>query len=288
MAIPCLLNMAAVPIVNSNSLASRRAQRSNRQPQNQEPAQIQPPTLTPHQAALIRALAVEAAQVLQSTSASTNTTASVSINTDLTVPPNSPSYSAPTSSNFEFPEVENQDAATVTTSSSSEDEAVQANKVGFRRTRSQRKRRRVPSFKGLNRVPPKYKIAVNSEDADDEDSCFTDTDEVMELKLKLEVLSQTAAASEADSSEEVDCCSSSCESDDDKWFRVGEELRTIADTFAYGLDEDDATSVASTRGGTFDLLTFINLMLPVSVPRSLWSALVSYAAWKIFKRFGEN
>ena len=82
-----------------------------------------------------------------------------------------------------------------------------------------------------------------------------------ELELRLNLLSETRR------------------NDVEEWARVGTELRNIADSFQKGLDED------GDEAGASDLFSLINLMLPVSVPQSLWSALFSYAAWKIFKRF---
>ena len=70
------------------------------------------------------------------------------------------------------------------------------------------------------------------------------------------------------------------------WAKVGEELRSIADSFQ---ESNGGTNlrVEATLTGVIplDILSILNMMLPVSIPQSLWSALVSYAAWKIFKRF---
>ena len=69
-----------------------------------------------------------------------------------------------------------------------------------------------------------------------------------------------------------------------KWQKFGLELRMIADSFGDdGSDNLDPNAVNPIH--VTDLLGLVNLMLPISVPQSLWSALLSYAAWKIFKKF---
>jgi hypothetical protein len=190
--------------------------------------------------------------------------------------------------------------------------------------RSMRKRRRVPSFKNKQtpRVASKFSCQTQSDEADDEasedeidliklrmarvstdDSSVTDKnrdifeassdifaarydileskDDIVttsELQLKLQVLSEAQKTVEAVNSETAT-----------DWAKVGAELRSIADKFN-GLDEDEdevdeSNNVVMRRHQEIDFVSLINLMLPFSVPQSLWSALVSYAAWKIFKRF---
>jgi hypothetical protein len=203
-------------------------------------------------------------------------------------PPNSPNDQQTT---FQFPEarLNRRDGLPVARSlsgdlesSAEEDEKPERPK----RTRSFRTRRRVPSFK--TGQPPRVpaKVGCCSSEADDEASetdsfesrharleqateteTVTERASAQELQLKLNLLSETRASLPGDDVEE--------------WARVGSELRSIADSFQRGLDDVDGDS----EGGAVDILALINLMLPVSVPQSLWSALVSYAAWKIFKQF---
>ena len=188
------------------------------------------------------------------------------------------------------------------------------------RRRSLRKRPRKSSFKTLQapRVAPKF--SCFEADADDEASssgdennsdivdsaaaaldqidlikaripralCITDDDSSSSeeifadnsgLQLKLAVLSE---AQKVTASVVTD------------WAKVGAELRSIADKFGgdddlhghlQGQDEPDANGGRVVARHEVDVVSLINLMLPFSVPQSLWSALVSYAAWKIFKRF---
>ena len=178
--------------------------------------------------------------------------------------------------------------------------------------RSLRKRPRKPSFKA-HRVPPKFSCC---EDADDEASSsssednvdsatmdqidlikaripralsITDDDESSSseeifaessgLQLKLKVLSEAQRTVEEAASVVTD------------WSKVGAELRSIADKFGddlpnlQGQEEVDGEGRRVVVRHEVDVVSLINLMLPFSVPQSLWSALVSYAAWKIFKRF---
>ena len=95
-------------------------------------------------------------------------------------------------------------------------------------------------------------------------------EEEKELELKLNLLSETRRTLQSQ------------DSSTEEWAKVGTELRNIADSFQRGLDSDLSDQDET---GSIDILSLINMMLPVSVPQSLWSALVSYAAWKIFKRF---
>ena len=210
----------------------------------------QPLNLNPNQRSIISELMNEAASAIVDVIRQPEIR-SVSINTDLTVPPNTPN----TDQTFEFPDVQ------VYTSEDSDFENVQAEKM-------LKKRKRIPSFK-RPRVLRK-KLLFKQESADDEASS---TDDQEELSLKLNLLSEATSSSSDTESEDID--------DPQKWAKIGEELRIIADRFSDEIaDPEEDPSNKST-----DLLSLVNLMLPVSVPRSLWSALLSYAAWKIFKKF---
>lgn len=186
-------------------------------------------------------------------------------------PPNSPATTnAPV---FVFPEVND-----------TEDEAIVEAK---RPLRPLRKRRRIPSFK-QHRVTPKVPCqAAPGTDADDEDSdsdvtkassdvIDSDAEAKQELNFKLRILAETQKSKTTD------------------WSRVGAELRQIADTFqSYassppgGAPPGPNTSSAQNNDVALppsDFLSLVNMFLPVSIPQSLWSAIVSYAAWKILKR----
>ena len=217
---------------------------------------------------------------------------STCIQTDLTVPPNTPSSTNSNITSFDFPDPPQESSTTI--SSSSEDEENTRSPMASAASRpANKKRRRPPSFK-KHRVAPKKTIS----EADDEDSDIDKEKQETELKLKLELLSETqqskenkhrSSSSKTNSTEEN---SSDSEDDDEiddvkKWQKFGQELRMIADSFGPpGFDDgsnDDPNAVNPFQ--VTDLLGFINLMLPISVPQSLWSALLSYAAWKIFKKF---
>ena len=270
MAIPLLLQVGAIPFTDS-ALASRRSSRNTNQGstnQNRPQQPIVTSTLSLEQRAMIGELMSEAAQAINDVIRNKPPTASICVNTDLSVPPNTPSSSSNSSTIFEFPEATLQNILT----SSSEDEAVSTPQ------RPQRKRRRPPSFKKQHRVVPKKSV-----DADDEESDPDLLQNDLELQLKLGIISQSQNSSaDSDSSKSQD------ESDDenDKWAKIGEELRHIADKFGSPLvDETESETELANPFQVTDLLSLVNLMLPFSVPQSLWSALVSYAAWKIFKRF---
>ena len=181
--------------------------------------------------------------------------------------------------------------------------------------RSLRKRPRKPSFKA-HRVPPKFSCC---EDADDEASSSSDessstADQVDSSSIDLIKLHRISITdnhddSSSSSSEEIFAESSGLQlrlkvlseaqrtveeaaSVVTDWAKVGAELRSIADKFGddnddgHGhLDEVDGEGRRVVARHEVDVVSLINLMLPFSVPQSLWSALVSYAAWKIFKRF---
>ena len=238
---------------------------------------------------------------------------------ELRPPPNSPNNAV----SFEFPEVrvvnvsdgllgatsvrpkaKKAAAAESTTSTSSSEDAKETPKK-LQRRRSLRKRRRVPSFK--NKTEPRVPNKLEAVEADDEASDVDDvdlryitekTDQIKahdssedELRLKLKVLSEVRKTD---------------------WAKVGVELRNIADKFAENNQHEveiveEASSSSASLNSSFDLdntfdeldnnnnnngesynidlVDMVNMMLPFSVPQSLWSALVSYAAWKIFKRF---
>jgi hypothetical protein len=233
-------------------------------------------------------------------------------------PPNSPNNAI----SFEFPELPiNDDDGLGSSASRNRARDLSPAKTFTRMSRgrrSQRKRRRVPSFKTKTepRVPSKLStrdITVASE-ADDEASDSEDatttfrmatstfdqdmgyitkatrdlecklgdssSDEEDELKLKLKVLSEVRHFCEDKSVTDLEKTD---------WAKVGSELRQIADKFSSESstgssgEEDAVDGQAANVSG--DFVSLINLMLPFSVPQSLWSALVSYAAWKIFKRF---
>ena len=313
MALP-LLNIAAVPFTyggntnntHSNTIAARRLQRRAAGPCS-APAPLTPSTpfdnLDAEKRAIISIIVKEAAKEIQSVMG-----LGLQRETELEAafpaqPPNSPNDHQ----TFEFPtyRINRQDGLTTTTkaqlqrrniiqeietTTSEEEETALPEKP--KRTRSFRKRRRVPSFKTGQqpRVPAKVGCSSNDE-ADDEASeaeslvkaksrveaeqqqqqhhgqVEVDEEEVKELELKLNLLSETRRTLKPDNAED--------------WAKVGTELRNIADSFQKGLDSDPEDP----ENGSVDIFALINLMLPVSVPQSLWSALVSYAAWKIFKRF---
>ena len=179
--------------------------------------------------------------------------------------------------------------------------------------RSLRKRPRKPSFKA-HRVPPKFSCCEDADDeasssGDDQDqvdsaaasidlvklqrisidddeydsSSTTTSEEIFTdssgLQLRLKVLSEAQRTVEDAASVVTD------------WAKVGAELRSIADKFGdeadpgHHVDEVDGEGRRVVARHEVDVVSLVNLMLPFSVPQSLWSALVSYAAWKIFKRF---
>jgi len=214
----------------------------------------QPLNLNPNQRSIISELMNEAASAIVDVIRQPESR-SVSINTDLSVPPNTPN----TDQTFEFPDVQPY------SSEDSDFENVQAEKM-------LKKRKRIPSFKKPRVLRKKLLFCAKQESADDEASS-TD-DDAQELSLKLNLLSEaTSSSSDTEDNSDID--------DPQKWAKIGEELRIIADRFSDEIaDPEEDPSNKST-----DLLSLVNLMLPVSVPRSLWSALLSYAAWKIFKKF---
>ena len=129
----------------------------------------------------------------------------------------------------------------------------------------------------------------NSSEADDEATSAEENSDLenLELKVKLGLLSHRDSETDCFENKSADY-ESEAEKDDsvEKWSKIGEELRTIADRF--GAPPEMPSENSSDLVNPFqvtDLLSLVNLMLPVSVPQSLWSALLSYAAWKIFKKF---
>jgi len=216
-------------------------------------------------------------------------------------PPNSPSASTSSSSQtvFDFPEVDEDTDVSgakkpVTSFSSSSSSSST-------RSLSLRKRRRIPSF-NKHRVTPKVSnltMMSGAEDADDEasddnakdvvvaandiDNRFgpfddSDAEAKEELSLKLRIL---AESQKSNSGKRHNCTD---------WAKVGQELRQIADSFQ-GLSSSSGDTPPPRPNGvrqkdliSTDVLSIINTFLPISIPQSLWSAIVSYAAWKILRR----
>ena len=294
MAFPLLLQVGAVPFVTSdNGILARRSNTRSNQPRAPTSGMSQSQTssviLSRQQRAVIGQLMSEAAEAINDIirqPATTPQTASICVNTDLSVPPNTPILTGSTS--FEFPEPSessnietgnNTITQSLASSTSSEDESE--TDLTSSPSRPIRKRRRPPSFKKQHRVAPKKNIS----EADDEATSAEDNDsdlDNLELKLKLGLLCESREPGNSSPDE------SEGEKDDsvEKWSKIGEELRIIADRFGFPPEtEDNAGSALANPFQVTDLLSLINLMLPVSVPHSLWSALFSYAAWKIFKKF---
>ena len=297
MALP-LFNLCAVPftfgsnnidINHINTIASRRQQRRSAGGCS-APAPMSPAPRTPFESldaekrAIISIIVNEAAKEIQSVMG-----LGLERETDQEYFPSQPPNSPNDHIEFEFPtsRINRQDGLTVARgrlpqqvlTTSEEEEQAQPEKP--RRTRSFRKRRRVPSFKTGSQPRVPAKVGCSSSEADDESSeseILTDAksrvethqEEERELELKLNLLSETRRTLQSQ------------DSTTEEWAKVGTELRNIADSFQRGLDSDLS---GQDEHGSIDILSLINLMLPVSVPQSLWSALVSYAAWKIFKRF---
>ena len=161
--------------------------------------------------------------------------------------------------------------------------------------KSQRKRRRIPSFNRHHRVAPKLQCS----DADDEDSDFT-AEKSRAAKAEADDSAGSADAydSDAEARQELSLrlrilAESQKSGSDTDWSKVGEELRSIADSFQNISGSAPTSSSEGRRSGQAvpsgevvptDILSFINLLLPVSIPQSLWSAIASYVAWKILKR----
>ena len=234
-------------------------------------------------------------------------------------PPNSPSCNK-SEVHFSFPLDRNGRSAdeedkTLTSIPSSQPDEPQYSRL--RRTRSTRKRRRKSSFKDPSiqpRVAPKISqpqnLSTMCSDADDEGSDQESRREVKKkttprstskhchklfsyhhklndkgLAFGLELVAQTQKLSSSSSSDSSDQTDGKPTKFTD-WSKVGEELRSIADSFQESNGGTNVRVEATLTGVVpMDLLSILNMMLPVSIPQSLWSALVSYAAWKIFKRF---
>ena len=291
MAFPLLLQVGAVPFVTNseNSILARRSNGRSNQTRshgittsnastNHQQSQTSSVILSRQQRAVIGQLMSEAAEAINDIIRQpTPETASICVNTDLSVPPNTPIL---TSTTFDFPESpsevfpSNQQEGSVSTSEDESD--LSPSPI----SRPVRKRRRPPSFKKQHRVVPKK----NSSEADDEATSAEENSDLenLELKVKLGLLSHRDSENTSADYESEE------EKDDsvEKWSKIGEELRTIADRF--GAPPEMPSENSSDLVNPFqvtDLLSLVNLMLPVSVPQSLWSALLSYAAWKIFKKF---
>jgi hypothetical protein len=289
MALP-LLTISAVPFVyGENSIAARRQlRRSSASCQTTATANSgllsNLEHIDPEKKSVIMGILSEAAREIQ-TVMGLASPAQRHPESQLVQPPNSPNENAV----FHFPQLEVNESDglvsigrtsvnSVEDTTSSEDDNEASPNQRPKRSRSFRKRRRIPSFK--TGTPPRVPSKISCSDAgeaDDEDSepeprvalvpLSTEDDEATELRLKLNLLSETRQSQYSDKNE---------------WAKVGTELRIIADSFSMSLDGDDVDGNSSSQ---MDILSIINMMLPVSVPHSLWSALVSYAAWKIFKRF---
>ena len=168
----------------------------------------------------------------------------------------------------------------VLSSSSSEDEGSDSTP-----SRPVRKRRRPPSFTKQHRVVPKKNLSEADDEATSAEENSSDSLDNLELKLKLGLLCESRDPSFSGTSS-AECEESDLEKDDsvEKWSKIGEELRIIADKFGAPPELESGSDLVNPFQVN-DLLSIINLMLPVSVPSSMWSALLSYAAWKIFKKF---
>lgn len=262
-----LLTAAAVPFtLGGTGVAARRRRRPaghHGRAVDDYPSLHDILNRSPHPA-LAAAVVDEAGRALQY-GLGPRTTSERATNTEPTptAPPNSPA--AQTSGRFTFDVPDDEDApAPIPT----------------------RKRRKRPSFRLTHRVEPK--TWCSSDHADDEDSSeppedlLEDSDQEAreELRLRLRILAETQRAVREDSTEEEDS------KPDTDWSKVGEELRHIADRFQEAAHADAGeTSTARRERLPVDVLGLINMMLPFSIPQSLWSAIVSYAAWKFFKKF---
>ena len=297
MAFPLLLQVGAVPFVTSeNGIFARRNQinRSNQprsqainSPNNNHQSQTSSVILSRQQRAVIGQLMSEAAEAINDIIRQPET-ASICAQTDLSVPPNTPII---TSTTFDFPEnpellqettsESNITISQVLSSSSSEDEGSDSTP-----SRPVRKRRRPPSFKKQHRVVPKKNLSEADDEATSAEENSSDSLDNLELKLKLGLLCESRDPSFSGTSSSAECEESDLEKDDsvEKWSKIGEELRIIADKFGAPPELESGSDLVNPFQVN-DLLSIINLMLPVSVPSSMWSALLSYAAWKIFKKF---
>ena len=132
---------------------------------------------------------------------------------------------------------------------------------------------------------PKKNLSEADDEATSAEENSSDSLDNLELKLKLGLLCESRDPSFSGTSS-AECEESDLEKDDsvEKWSKIGEELRIIADKFGAPPELESGSDLVNPFQVN-DLLSIINLMLPVSVPSSMWSALLSYAAWKIFKKF---
>ena len=293
MAFPLLLQVGAVPFVTSeNGIFARRNAGNARSNQpgtnsthsNNHTQSHSSVILSRQQRAVIGQLMSEAAEAINDIIRQpAPETASICAQTDLSVPPNTPTIVTATTFDFpENPEHKSDDyseskitiSQVFSSSSSSDDESNSTP------SRPLRKRRRPPSFKKQHRVVPKKNLS----DADDDATSAEENSDLdnLELKLKLGLLCESRDST----SSSAECEESDLEKDDsvEKWSKIGEELRIIADRFGSPPEQESGSELVNPFQVT-DLLSIINMMLPVSVPSSMWSALLSYAAWKIFKRF---
>ncbi len=200
-------------------------------------------------------------------------------------PPNTPAAAVA----FEFPDVVNEEdglesnpvAAADALPAAEDEQSSSSESSGSNRPRS--KRRRPPSFKKNRRVPPKKKFSC-PEEADDEASSdeenWENRVELSELCLRLNVLSEVRKTLR----QEAEAAPGGRTASEADWARVGVELRQIADCFCATESDDDEMNDED-NDNTVDVMALVNSMLPFSMPQSLWSAIVSYAAWKILKKF---
>ena len=234
-------------------------------------------------------------------------------------PPNSPAAHQRTVSMFEFFDFDendfDDDVKPTETNQVQEEPPI----TRLRRTRSVRKRRRKSSFKDPTTKPrvvakmPQMDPTSTSSNEEADDECSSDeeiiretrkkiptrspskqsrkilsynrrlNDKGLEFGLKLIAETQKLASSSDDDTDQKDGAELPKMTD---WAKVGEELRSIADSFQESNGGANLRVEATLTGVIpLDILSILNMMLPVSIPKSLWSALVSYAAWKIFKRF---
>jgi hypothetical protein len=188
----------------------------------------------------------------------------------LVQPPNSPNRE---NTHFDFPVIEINPSDGLENIPRYEDfqEATfcaESENVSGETPKSMRKRKRIPSFKtGIpSRVQPKISCAeTDLEEDNDPDLYSYDDQEDLELKLKLDILAESRHIQ------------SDVETD---WAKVGADLRCIADSFSRSFDDNSGDG-----GDRIEILSILNMMLPLSIPKSLWSAFISYAAYKFFARF---
>lgn len=282
MALP-LLTMAAVPFLNcENNLAMRRKLRREIIPgstptNNQSGSLVNFDSIEPEKRCIIMGILGEAAKEIQSV---IGLAPVQNLQDQLVQPPNSPNRE---NTRFDFSAIEInrfdglehipacEDIQDATLSEESE-------KASGEMLKSMRKRKRIPSFKigTPSRVQAKMSCPEFDSDSDDNDNDLrilkddpdlysNDDHEDLELKLKLDILAETR---QIQAEGETD------------WAKVGADLRCIADSFSRSTNNDDDNGI-----NQIDIISVLNTILPLSIPKSLWSAFISYAAWKFFAKF---